>query len=283
MLEIKRGVVAKSVAASLAGVLLITAASSSALTEEQLARKLASIHLKEVLLNRMVTSICMIDANVEADRNREMVYEARDHFEESLNVIRKDVAALDQSLSSVRALTRQLDKGHERWFRMRVFMDREMKAHDPSESVLGQIALMETGLEQVVDRSYKLLKRKATKEGKLSLGEAIQETRQFERVMLAEKMVKEACLVALGEGGQMERALLHEAVMHFDKELTLDESSPLAPKEVKAMVPLWREVMPRVKALADGEAVDETLLGELEALKRDWFKASDVSLIPKTS
>ncbi|MEM9762723.1 MAG: hypothetical protein AAF968_09460 [Pseudomonadota bacterium] len=283
MLEKKRGVFGKMLAASAAGVLLISAASSAALTEEQVARKLASIHLKEVLLNRMVTSICMIDAKIEVDRNREMVYQARDHFEESLQIIRNDVAALDQSLSSVRALTRQLDKGHERWFRMRVFMDREMKEHAPSESVLGEIALMEVGLEQVVDRSYKLLKRKATKDGKLTLGEAIQETRQFERVMLAEKMVKEACLVALGEGGQMERALLHEAIMHFDKELTLDETSPLASKEIKAMVPLWREVMPRVKALADGQGADEKLLTDLEALKRDWFDAADVSLIPKTT
>ncbi|MEL7138604.1 MAG: hypothetical protein AAFP67_06115 [Pseudomonadota bacterium] len=283
MFTIGRLKISRALLTTSACVMLVATVSSAALTDEQVAKKLASIHLKEVLLNRMVTNICMIDAKIEVERNRESVYKARDEFEKSITLIKKDVAALDQDNSAVKSLTRQLEKGQERWFRMRVFMDREMKEHEPSESVLGEIALMETGIEKVIDRSYKLLKREASRGGKLTLGEAIQETRQFERVMLAEKMVKEACLVAMKEGGQMERALLHEATMHFEKELELDETSPLAPVAVKALVKDWRAIIPRVRALASGEDADETLLVELEELKRNWFEASGVSLLSPTS
>ncbi|MEM7499638.1 MAG: hypothetical protein AAF371_16820 [Pseudomonadota bacterium] len=270
----------KAVAGGAVCVVLATTASSVALTQENIANKLAMIHLKEVLLNRIVKSVCFIDAGVEADRNRQVVYEARDEFERSLADIKREVANLDQSLPAVRSLNRQLDKKTDQWFRMRVYLDRELKEHSPSESVLGQIVLMENGIEKVIGRSFKVLKKEAASEGKITLGDMIQEERTFERVMLAEKMVKEACLVAMEEGGAMERAYLSEVVMHFENNLTIEETSPLSPKLVKEMVPQWRAVLPRVRSLAEGQGADDTLLRDLDALKHEWFEVSGVDLIP---
>ncbi|MEM7499227.1 MAG: hypothetical protein AAF371_14695 [Pseudomonadota bacterium] len=272
---------------TLAGVALCavfaTSAAAEGLTSESVAKKLELLHQKEVLLNRIVKSVCFIDAGIEVERNKEAVYQARDEFERSLAEIKAEIAALDQSLSAVRSLSKNFEKKNEQWFKFRVYLDREMKDHSPESSVLGQIALLETGIEKAVERTFKFLEKEAARRGDITLGDMIQENQSFERVIVAEKMVKEACMVAMKQGGAEERAVLAEAIMHFENELTVEEGSALTPPKVKAMVPRWRDMLPRVRLLSEGSEPDENLLQDLDALKHEWFEVSGVILLPRST
>ncbi|MEM6679880.1 MAG: hypothetical protein AAF675_18610 [Pseudomonadota bacterium] len=252
------------------------------LQEENVAAKLAKIHFQVEQLNRMVKGVCFVDAGVNVERNRATVYAARDAFEETLPEIRAEVAKLDPKNPAKRPLERSLKKKTDQWFRFRIFLDREMKAGSPDAGALGQIAMMEIGLEKSIERAFKVIRRQAIKENNVSMAELIEESTIFDRVVLAEKMVKEACLVSLKEGGSHERALLGEAIMHFEKVLEVEEKSLLASPPVKALIPEWRSILPRVQVLTTGTDADERLLEDLDALKQEWFDVSGIKALLKS-
>lgn len=259
---------------TLGAVALVSATAVGAISAEQTARKLALVHDQEVALERIVSGVCLMDAGHDVEANRARVVAARDTFEATLPLIKAEIAGLDPKLPAARTLQRQIDKKVEHWFRFRVFLDREMKAHASADSVLGELALMEEGLARTIERVYKVLKKNAAKHGEITMAEQIAEAAAFEHLFRAERMVKEACLVTLGEGGAEERAKLGEAVDHFALELDAEEQAITTPPAARAMIDDWRALLPEVRAMARGEAPAADLLSRLDALNRAWAETA---------
>lgn len=237
-------------------------------------RKLVILHWQEVLLERIVKGVCYVDAGVEVERNKQIVFASRDVFERTLPDIVDEVKNLDPKSPLAKSLKRSIDKKQKHWFRFRVFFEKELKDHAPEDSVLGQVALMEQGLVKTVERVYKAVRREAIKKGDVTLADTLQEQSGFSRVFMAETMIKEACMVSLGEGGSMEREKLREAVFTFEKVLNADEKSIVAPKDVKALIPQWRELIPALYAMADGKPAAPGILEKLDELEHKWATAS---------
>lgn len=237
-------------------------------------RKLMILHWQEVMLERIVKGVCFVQAGVEADRNRAIVYEARDRFQATLPDIEAEVRRLDPKNPTAKRLTRSLEKKRKQWFRFRVLVDRAMADGGLEQGMLAQIALMETGIVKYVDQIYKAVRRDLMKKGDVNLQDVVAESTSFERVYLADQMVREACMVAVGEGGQTERLKLLEAVETFEKQLASDEAAPAVPAEVKAMVPTWRAIMPEIRGLSEGNGAGGDLLKRLESIKHNWSEAA---------
>lgn len=242
-------------------------------------RKLMILHWQEVLLERMVKGSCFVQAGVEADRNRAVVYAARDSFERTLPDIEAEVRNLNPNDPTTKRLTRGIEKKRKQWFRFRALLDQTMAEQTPTEGALAQIALMEIGIVKYVDQIYKAVRRKMMKQGEVKLEDLLQEATGFQRVYLADQMVREACMVAMDEGGQLERLKLLEAVETFSKQLDSDEAAPAVPAEVKALVPTWRAILPEIRSLTEGQTAPADLLKRLESIKHEWSEASGEPVI----
>lgn len=237
------------------------------------ARKLAVLHYQEILLERMVSGVCFVDAGIEAERHRADVYDARDRFEKTLPDIVAEVNNLDPQNPTARRLQREIERKRELWYRFRIFVERELKAETPRPDVLAQMALLEDGLAGTVEKIYRVVRRDLTKKGTVTLADTIEENGAFTRLYTAERMVKEACIVAMGGGDALERAKLDEAINYLERTLDDDEGSMLAPAKVKSLVPAWRALMPELRALVQGEAASPDLLARLDALRAEWSAA----------
>ncbi|MEL7346152.1 MAG: hypothetical protein AAFN17_00210 [Pseudomonadota bacterium] len=268
-------------AAMMAAAIVVEAPAPASAAEPQYAqlpqgdpkRKLMILHWQEVLLERIVKGACFVSAGVEVDRNRAIVTAARDRFERTLPDIEAEIRAMDPANPTVKRLNRSIDKKRKQWFRFRVALDQAIKDEGNKDAV-DQVALMEIGLMKYVDQVYKALRRDLMKKGDVNLEDVLQEVSAFQRVFLSDVMVREACLVSIGIGGQTERLKLLEAVESFEKQLATDEVSPAAPGAVKDMVPAWRSIMPEIRALTNGDQPPVDLLRRLEELKHNWSEAS---------
>ncbi|MEM9784677.1 MAG: hypothetical protein AAF899_19675, partial [Pseudomonadota bacterium] len=237
------------------------------------ARKLAVLHMQEVHISQIVTSVCFVDAGIRRDEHRAMAYAARDAFEATLPDIVSEIAALDAKDPAVRHLQREIGKKKEMWYRFRVFVDRELKAEEPSTDVLAQLALMEGNLISAIERVYRVVKRKMAKSGEVDLATIMQEQATFNLVFKAQRVIEESCLVASGVGDALERAKLGEAIEHFEQELSVASDSPLVGEEAKAVIPTWQGLVDELRALSAGGTPAPDLLPRLLDLQQRWNTA----------
>lgn len=237
-------------------------------------RKLVILHWQEVQLERITKGLCYVDAGIERDKNEQIIRTAGAAFEKTLPDIEYEIKQLDSKSPIVKSLQRNIEKKRKKWFQLRTIYERELKAARPSKEALGDVALLEQNLLKTIEKTFKVVRRKATKEGKATLADSLQESSTFNRVFTAERLVKQACFVSIGAGADVARMKLADAVVSFDKLLDSDLSSPITPAEIKELVPEWKAILPRVMQVAQGGAPDDDLLRELDRLKSLWGQAS---------
>lgn len=258
-------------AAMIAAITLPLAAAPLAygISTETMKQKLKLLKWQDVMLERVVKDVCLIKSGVEADRNRAEFIDARDRFESAFGDMQAMVAASDQNNPAVKRLTRDLATKRKQWFQLRVMIDRELKAPEPTPTALGQMRLVQTGLSQAVDKAYKVVSRKLMKTGEVTLADVVQDAAEFENAFLAERLVGEACLVKHGAG---DANALKTTLVMFGQKLQGELANPAATPEAKALIPAWQAVLPEVMAAADGTPADD-LLKRLSALEHEWKNA----------
>ncbi|MEL6265196.1 MAG: hypothetical protein AAFR52_06035 [Pseudomonadota bacterium] len=265
----------------MAAVLGGTPASGGSLETAQLpqgdpARKLMMLHFQEVNLAQMVASVCYVDAGVQPDKYRVIAYASRDRFDNTLPDIVEEAKRLDPNHSSYRQMQRQLKRKARQWKTLKRMVEGELEAEHPSPDVLARMSEMVEGLEGTIEKTYRMVKKKMQKEGLVDQATLEQEQATFNLAFSAKHLMSEACLVAQGAGGSLERAKLFEAVERMERELLVAVDSPLVGDEVKALVPAWQAMTVELRALAGGAPPASDLLIRLDALQDQWEASLDI-------
>ncbi|MEM9813953.1 MAG: hypothetical protein AAF913_14935 [Pseudomonadota bacterium] len=261
-----------SVASAVAlSALLATSAYSASITE--LAGKLTIVDEQEVLLERIVENVCFYDAGIEMEIARKSAMHALEEFEILNARLDSAVRDLDETSKAKGRLLRAEERIKDQWRLFKVHVEQELKPHDASNSMLSLIVGEEEQMVNALIRMARTVKKfeqqEKKRQGDKSIGAKVG---HFTPAFVAERMVKETCVLAIYPNSGEDRIKLAEAVEIFSK--LSDDPEAVGSPQVREIMLEMREELPHILSVAQGGTPDDGLLERLFKIAHRWEAAA---------